>query len=95
LGTFSIPARISDSCIPCFNRNPDNIILTLNNNFLTKQHSTEDLKWSHIDMSDSQIKDLSIVKVYAPAGYLLLWDSRTFHCNTVDAMYQGCAPICV
>ena len=38
--------------------------------------------WGPSNMADPDLSDRTIVKVCAPAGHLLLWDSRTHHANT-------------
>jgi hypothetical protein len=44
-------------------------------------HPEDGLVWGPVDMSDDLVSALPIIKVCAPAGHLLLWDSRVFHCN--------------
>lgn len=45
------------------------------------RHRSDGYAFYSIDMEDELVKDLQTVKVCAPAGHLLLWDARVFHCN--------------
>lgn len=44
-------------------------------------HPVFGFAWAKVDVSDPLVRDLSIVKVCVPAGHIMLFDSRTFHCN--------------
>ena len=44
-------------------------------------HPLFGFSWAKIDVSDPLVVDLPMVKVCAPAGHIMLFDSRTFHCN--------------
>ena len=46
-----------------------------------ERHPTDGIMWQAADMNDPELAKCPIIKICAPAGYLLLWDSRTFHCN--------------
>jgi hypothetical protein len=45
--------------------------------------------WFQVDMSDSVLARLPIVKVCAPAGSLVLWDSRVVHANCPPSTGRG------
>ena len=47
-----------------------------------ERHPLEGFDWAPVDMNDEVFKKLPVVKVCAPAGHILLWDSKTVHCNT-------------
>lgn len=47
-----------------------------------ERHPFEGFDWAPVDMNDEEFKDLPAIKVCAPAGHILLWDSKTVHCNT-------------
>jgi hypothetical protein len=53
------------------------------------RHPSEGFGYSRVDLSDPAYKDLEIVKVCANPGDLILFDSRTIHCNT---QAQGTVP---
>lgn len=45
-------------------------------------HPADGIKnWMLADIEDSTLANLDIVKPCAPAGSLIIWDDRTFHCN--------------
>jgi hypothetical protein len=46
-----------------------------------EKHPSEGLSWFKVDMNDPLISNLPLIKVCAPAGHIILWDSRVFHCN--------------
>jgi hypothetical protein len=46
-----------------------------------KRYPSEGIKWGPINMADENIKKSRICKVCAPAGSIILFDSRLFHCN--------------
>jgi hypothetical protein len=37
--------------------------------------------WEPANMADPLLCVLPLIKICAPAGHILLWDSRIFHCN--------------
>ena len=45
-------------------------------------HPSEGIEYFHVDMTDPLLSDKRVLKVCAPAGHMLLWDSRMFHSNT-------------
>lgn len=45
------------------------------------RHPSEGIVWNPADMSDPGLANLPLVKICAPAGHIILFDSRTFHCN--------------
>ena len=47
-----------------------------------ERHPLEGLDWAPVDMADEEFRRLPVIKVCAPAGHILLWDSKTVHCNT-------------
>jgi len=51
-------------------------------NYLKQNPSELFSGFSKINMEDPEVKKSRIIKVCAPAGHILLWDSRVFHCNT-------------
>jgi hypothetical protein len=44
-------------------------------------HPLFGFSWAHVDVNDPLVIDKPFVKVCAPAGHIMLFDSRTFHCN--------------
>ena len=44
-------------------------------------HPSEGIIGYKVDIHDPSVKDLPMLKMCLPAGYLMLWDSRMFHCN--------------
>lgn len=44
-------------------------------------HPLFGFSWAKIDVTDPLVVDLPMVKVCAPAGHIMLFDSRLFHCN--------------
>jgi hypothetical protein len=46
-----------------------------------KNHPSDGITWFTVDMDDPTVKDLRLIKICAPAGHAILWDSRVFHCN--------------
>jgi len=46
-----------------------------------ERHPADGFGWFKVDMSDPELSKLPIVKVCAPAGHLILWDSRVVHAN--------------
>lgn len=54
------------------------------------RHPQDGLKWGPADIADPELSKLKLVKVCAPEGYMLLWDSRTFHCNTTGKEDRMC-----
>ena len=45
------------------------------------KYPSEGITWGPANMEDSILKDKKLLKICAPAGHVLLWDSRMFHCN--------------
>ena len=45
------------------------------------RHPSEGITWGPADMNDPLLSNLPLIKICAPAGSLILFDSRTFHCN--------------
>lgn len=45
------------------------------------RHPSEGITWGPTDMSDPELSTLPLIKICAPAGHIILFDSRTFHCN--------------
>ena len=45
------------------------------------RHPTDGFGWFKVDMSDPELSQLPVIKVCAPAGHLVLWDSRMVHAN--------------
>lgn len=45
------------------------------------RHPSEGITWGYADMADPELSKLPLVKICAPAGHIILFDSRTFHCN--------------
>lgn len=46
-----------------------------------KKHPSEGITWGYADISDSLFSSCNPIKVCAPAGSIILFDSRNFHCN--------------
>lgn len=50
------------------------------------------------DMCDLELSQCSPIKVCAPSGHLILWDSRTFHCNVppkIENSLRMCIYVCM
>lgn len=47
-----------------------------------EKYKSHGIKRYRIDLSDPIVKNKRILKICAPKGHLVLWDSRMFHCNT-------------
>jgi len=45
------------------------------------KHPSEGITWGATDMSDPLLNTRNLIKICAPAGSLILFDGRTFHCN--------------
>lgn len=45
------------------------------------RHPSEGITWGPSDMNDPLLSTLPLIKICAPAGSIILFDSRTFHCN--------------
>lgn len=45
------------------------------------RHPSEGITWQPADMSDPGLVNSRLVKICAPAGHIILFDGRTFHCN--------------
>ena len=45
------------------------------------KHPSEGIVWGYSDMNDSLLSSRQLIKICAPAGSIILFDSRTFHCN--------------
>lgn len=45
------------------------------------KHPSYGITWGSVDMSDSLLIDKPLIKICAPAGSIILFDSRVFHCN--------------
>lgn len=57
------------------------------------KHVSEGRHCFHIDLNDPLIKGKRILKICAPAGHILLWDSRMFHCN-IDPRFNASPRLC-
>lgn len=57
-----------------------------------ERHPAAGLAFEMADMNDPELSRCSMVKVCAPPGHLVLWDSRLVHCNVppVDNSYRMC-----
>jgi hypothetical protein len=45
------------------------------------KHPSEGIVWGPADMTDSLLSSRRLIKICAPKGSLILFDSRMFHCN--------------
>lgn len=45
------------------------------------KHPSEGISWGPSDINDNLLSSLPLIKICAPAGSIILFDSRTFHCN--------------
>lgn len=45
------------------------------------RHQSEGFMWGLSDQTDPLLSERNLIKICAPAGHLLLFDSRMFHCN--------------
>jgi hypothetical protein len=61
-------------------------------NEYTSRHPSEGIAWGLCDYSDPLISNRRLIKICAPPGCLILFDSRMFHCNVppVDNNYRMC-----
>ena len=46
-----------------------------------QRHPTQGFSWFHVDMTDPLLSSLPLLKICAPPGHIILFDSRVFHCN--------------
>lgn len=53
---------------------------TIFERYMTR-HPSEGITWGPADISDPELAKRSLIKICAPAGHIILFDSRTFHCN--------------
>lgn len=49
------------------------------------KHPSEGITWGLSDMTDPLLSTRPLVKICAPAGSIILFDSRTFHCNVAPS----------
>lgn len=47
-----------------------------------EKHPSYGLNWKFADIEDEILSNLDFLKICAPAGSIILFDSRMFHCNT-------------
>jgi hypothetical protein len=45
------------------------------------KHPSEGIVWGPSDMTDPLLATRQLIKICAPAGHIILFDTRTFHCN--------------
>lgn len=45
------------------------------------KHPSEGITWGASDMNDPLLSERPLIKICAPAGHIILFDTRTFHCN--------------
>lgn len=45
------------------------------------KHPSEGISWGMADMGDCLLRTKPLIKICAPAGHMILFDSRIFHCN--------------
>lgn len=45
------------------------------------RHPSEGITWGPAVMSDPDLSQRNLIKICAPPGHIILFDSRTFHCN--------------
>lgn len=45
------------------------------------KHPSEGIVWGPSDMTDPLLSERALIKICAPAGSIILFDGRTFHCN--------------
>ena len=45
------------------------------------KHPSEGITWGPSDMTDPLLSTRPLIKICAPPGHIILFDSRTFHCN--------------
>lgn len=45
------------------------------------KHPSSGIVWGPVDMSDTLVSTKRLIKICAPAGSIILFDSRMFHCN--------------
>jgi len=48
--------------------------------YMTK-HPSEGITWGPADMTDPLLSTRNLIKICSPAGSIILFDSRVFHCN--------------
>jgi hypothetical protein len=59
------------------------------------RHPCHGLSFGMTDMTDESLKDLNVIKVCSPPGHIMLWDSRTVHCNVPPTYGKGGMRQCV
>ena len=61
------------------------LVLVEGSNTIIKEymdkHPSEGISWGMADMNDPLLNQRKLIKICAPAGHIILFDSRTFHCN--------------
>lgn len=58
-----------------------------------KRHPSEGIVWGPAITDDIDLIKCPMIKICAPAGHLILWDSRIFHCNVhpkIGANFRMC-----
>ncbi|CAH6419469.1 Phytanoyl-CoA dioxygenase (PhyH) [uncultured virus] len=53
---------------------------TIFNEYMAR-HPSEGIIWGISDMKDPLLSTRNLIKICAPPGHIILFDSRTFHCN--------------
>lgn len=57
---------------------------------LIKAHPTYGYSFTRVSLDDPLFKNLQMVKLSAPPGHIILWDSRTIHCNAPTSNLRMC-----
>lgn len=57
------------------------------------RHPTDGFSFYFADMTDPELQACRPIKICAPAGHIILWDGRVFHCN-VSPTTQGHLRMC-
>lgn len=63
------------------------------------RHPTDGIVWGPADITDPLLSSLSKIKICAPAGSIILFDSRNFHCNVPpfhnSTNFRMCTYVCM
>lgn len=86
-GSFSLDFCCVQGIVNLLDNGPDDggLVIVQNShnvfsNYL-QRHPTQGFSWFHVDMTDPLVSSLPLLKICAPPGHIILFDSRVFHCN--------------
>lgn len=92
------------------NLNDDELVLVENSHTIFKNYMTseaarwekypsDEIMYTCTDLNDSLFDKKKLIKICAPAGSIILFDSQTFHCNVPprnnESKYRMCTYVSV